>query len=192
MHPRAPRPLLGNLASTRPANFMQPSFVNSIQRGTVAYSSASTGTATIAAVDPARSRLRYLGMTQATASSDFSVASANAVLTNATAITINGLTAGTLTASYEVSCYNAGYVQKVQRGVITWFAAGIAQATIAAVQTTRAELSHLGAYTPSSGAPPTADQWAANLLLTNATTVSASKVAAVQSVSVSFEVVQIP
>lgn len=79
-----------------------PGSLKSIQRGTISMVGTSNGTATITAVDTAKTELRLLGVYNTTTISDLT----QAVLTNSTTVTVTrGTTSGTSVASWEVTEY---------------------------------------------------------------------------------------
>lgn len=147
--------------------------IKSIQRGTITIgNTATSNTATLAtSVDPANSRIRYLGC----GTNDNTSPEARVTLTNATTVTATRIgTSNNTTVSYEVTEYQPGVIKSVQRGVIS-MASGNSSgtATITAVDTTKAECECLGDTTTDAGAPtnPANNGYVA---LTNATTVTAT------------------
>lgn len=79
--------------------------IKSIQRGTIAISSAASNTATITSVDTAKSELRALGYTVSSAGDQQYVP--RITLTNATTITANRIASDsiTTTVSWEITEY---------------------------------------------------------------------------------------
>jgi hypothetical protein len=76
--------------------------IKSIQRGTVTANGATTGTATITSVNTAKTELRYLGFSSASAILDR--INSRIDLTNATTVTLTKATASdAATASFEVT-----------------------------------------------------------------------------------------
>ncbi len=122
------------------------SLIESIQRGTITYdtSSVSSATATIAAVDMSRSRLRFNGLYISGGANNNKLASRIA-FTNATTITVTvtgGGGAGLLCiVSYEVIQYMPGVVRNIQRGT----ALGNTVWTITEVRMDKSEVDYLGA-----------------------------------------------
>lgn len=162
--------------------------VKSIQRGTITINGAASNTATITAVDTANSVLRLLGFTVQTAVND-DHAFARVSLTNATTVTAQCAVApGTnVIVSYEVIEFYPGAIKSIQRGTIALAGATPVTATITSVDTTKAELRSLG-FSSSNGAPSSTVQ--TSLVLTNATTVTASSVGTGANQTVSYEVVE--
>lgn len=162
--------------------------IKSIQRGTITcVGGATSATATISSVVTANSSIRCLGMTQTMVSTDWGVGLGRLSLTNATTVTANvsSGSSGDAVLSYEVPEYNANFVKSVQRGTITWSTAGAATATITSVDTTKTELTNSG-YHVTTG-PPGTDAGATKIVLTNATTVTANKIAAGITSNVNYE-----
>ena len=79
-----------------------PGSLKSIQRGTISMVGQYNGTATITAVDTAKTELRLLGVYNATTINDLT----QAVLTNSTTVTVTrGTVSGTSVASWELTEY---------------------------------------------------------------------------------------
>lgn len=176
--------LTGSVLSSRVAQWTQPGFVKSIQRGTIAIApAASSNTATITAVDLANARLRFLGFSITAASTNDKMC-LKIVFTNATTITatVNTATDITVTASFEVTEYWPGVIKSVQRGTV----AGNATATITTVNTAKTEVDCLG----SSGSDANTNITSvARLTLTNSTTVTPTSVGGAAD-TVSYQVVE--
>lgn len=79
--------------------------VRRVQRGTVAISASTSGTATIEAVDPSRSWVMFLGMSAAVAATP-DQALASLALTAADTVTATVGTSGTTTVSFEVVTFH--------------------------------------------------------------------------------------
>jgi len=146
--------------------------VTSVQRGTVTLNDA-TDTATITAVDTARSVVHYLGaLSNATAGQKPVTAFTRVVLTNATTVTVNrGDNDGQVIISYAVVEYAPGTLD-VQRGEIALSGTG-ATATIAAVDTARSFLMYGGIYGDTTSAMWNRTQ--THMVLTNSTTITATR-----------------
>ncbi len=163
--------LLGPGWTARVSQWMMRSQIKSIQRATIAITGATSNTATVTAVDPNNSRLRFLGW------SDSSTLTGpqglvRIALTNSTTITANVVTspgADTASVSFELIEYQPGVIKSVQRGTIT---DPTTTATITAVNTVKTELDYLGNTTANTAGIFTTQF--TRLVLTNATTVTAS------------------
>lgn len=165
-----------------------PSLVRSVQRGTITIGAASTSnTATITAVVLANSRLRLLGY-----SNDGNVVTItedNCLLafTNSTTITASHQTAGnTIVASFEVIEYWPGIIRSVQRGTIALTGVASNTATITSVNISKTELDLLGfTFTGTLSV-----DHRARLDLTNATTITATRVGNTNDMVVGYQAVQ--
>jgi hypothetical protein len=146
--------------------------VTSVQRGTVTLDDA-TDTATITAVDTARSVVHFLGtLSNSTAGQRPERAFTHVVLTNATTVTVTrGDNSGQVIVSYAVVEYAPGTIA-VQRGAIALSGTG-ATATIAAVITARSYLMYGGVYGDTTSALWERTQ--VHMVLTNATTITATR-----------------
>lgn len=174
---------MGGLAVLRGAS----SLIKSVQRGTIAVTGATSVAVTIAPVDLANARLRFLGCTASVSAVDgqkyFARLSLTATTVTATVVASPG--ANTCTVGYEVTEYLPGVFRSIQRGTMTPNG-GSATVTITEVDPSKSELSYLG----------TDDQDSANnngilptLALTNGTTVTGSNVIA-GNATVAFEVAE--
>lgn len=145
--------------------------IKSIQRGTLVLAGVTTNTATITAVDPTNTMLRFLGQTQGGGNSG---CSARIALTNGTTITGTRADAtSTTTVSFEVIEFFPGVIKSIQRGTIDTSSVNPNTATITAVDTTRAMVDHLG-YSCTDTASGSPANWWTRLTLTNGTTVTAN------------------
>lgn len=152
------------------------SLIKSIQRGTVTIASAATsGTATITAVDLANSVLVFSGeqpVINVSVPADRFIGRLE--LTNNTTVTayVNTAAYEILYMRYEVIEYRPGVLRSVARGTITTATAASGTATITTVDTTKASVSGLGFTTDSlsdgTGMPM------GTTVLTNSTTVTAT------------------
>lgn len=164
-----------------------PSLIKSIQRGTIAVTTPSlSNTATITAVNMDRSRLRYLSLKTTGGGAN---APTRLTLTNATTITANRSAEGgqDSTVSFEVTEYQPGVLKSVQRGTITLGpAANSNTATITAVNMAKTELNWLGLETDDATG---SDQFS-EVVLTNATTITATRITSTGTTIISYEVVE--
>ena len=169
--------LTGSVLSSRVAQWGQRSLIKSVQRGTVTLTIGQTSnTATITSVIPANCVIRYGGLTQSQVNPNWGLGFGLIDLTNATTVTatISTAVAAATVYSFDVVEYQPGVLRSVQRGTITIGAAATSNtATITAVDVTKAELGWLG-WTLSIGVADTTE--ATNIVLTNATTVTATRV----------------
>ena len=167
------------------------SLIRSVQRGTIS-TTATSATATIAAVNTANTVVVFLGMTQTQANVNLAVAIGRVTLTNATTITATlGANAGTAVFSYEVIEYQPGVIKSVQLGTVAVAGNASATATVTAVDTNKSCTVMLG-WSIGTVAAPTADQFAMNTVLTNATTITATRAIADagNSITVGFLLVE--
>lgn len=152
--------------------------VKSVQRGTIAISSGTSATATIAKVDVANTVVCYGGLKTTDTSAFINSMVADVTLTDSTTLTINeGSNSGfTLTIAYTVVEFWPGVLRSIQYSRIAIAGAGTTQtATITAVDTNLAAVFWLGQAT--IGAAPATDygQEFATVVLTNATTLTATR-----------------
>lgn len=167
-------------------NWMSRRAIRSIQRGTIALAApALTNTATITSVDVNNSRLMYLG-TITNADGPDGEAFARVALTNATTITATRgmVDTGDATVSYELIEYWPMVMRTVQRGTIAVTGTG----TITAVTTAKSTLDNLGISSTSITTDPRDTQTYA--VLTNATTVTATRTAAADTVTLGYQVIE--
>lgn len=172
-------PLTGSALSSTLARWTQPGLVMSIQRGTVTIAAAATsGTATITAVDLTTTRLRFLGsITTDSADSGTNPETyyVRIALTNGTTITATRDTAdGTYgrVVRFEVTQYYPGVIKRVQRDIVTVSAGTSGTTTITTANTLKTEIDYLG-HTMHANAT-TANVMGADVAITNATTVTAT------------------
>jgi hypothetical protein len=154
-----------------------PSLVKSIQRGTIVLSGVTSNTATIAAVNLLDAELVFLGSTYDTDASDNdNNYECRVELTNATTVTAARVGAGgSVTVSYEVIQYVPGVIRSVQRGTIAVSGVTSNTATVTSVNTAKSRLTSLGSAASSGSPAGLGGRFKANLVLTNATTITASK-----------------
>lgn len=191
-----PRALLGSVMHARVAQASRRSLFASVQRGSATIAAAATsGTATITAVDLANSSIRFLGYEStnpaADGGNDPSVLFPRIELTNTTTVTAYRTTADATygrVCKFEVTQYVPGVLKSVQRGTISvTVAATSGTATITAVDTTKSELGFLG-FTETYGTVSN-NIMCSGCTLTNATTVTTTTGnAAANPVVVGYEV----
>lgn len=167
---------------------------DSVQRGSITIPDGSlSATATITAVDPARTILIFDGYsaTDPGATADRRRRAAYIQLTNSTTVTATrGASTGQTVVDFHVIQFRAGVISSIQRGVITIpDGASSATATITAVTLAKSYLEYGGWSTATSGAPSNAD-WSVRVQLTNSTTVTAVRNVSSETSSVSYQVVQ--
>lgn len=166
------------------------SLVKSIQRGTITVSAATSNTATITSVSTANTRLKLLGNTADQNDQDMTRAFCRLALTNATTVTASkGSATGANIVSWEAVEYWPGVLKSIQRGTIVFTNGGTntPTATITAVTTSKAEIDDLGVEQGNNG---TNTNIFANLVLTNTTTVTATRNAPSSTPTRGFQVVE--
>lgn len=184
--------MLGSVFFSRVGQLTQRSLIKSIQRGTITIAGGSlTNTATITAVVPGNTRLRYLGNNSTNTGGGGSGAAPCLVridLTNATTITATRLdTTDPAIVSYEVIEYWPGVLRSVQRGTVVATAAASGTATLATTlqSTAKATLDVLGwnANTAFS-----ADNFLGYVDLTNTTTVTITRIGTNNNLTAGYQV----
>lgn len=151
--------------------WLAPSLIQSIQRGTIAITGATSATATVAAVQPEHCRLVWLGDTYSDATGSGNTAFVRLALTTSTTVTGTTQTspgAATVTVAFELIEYRPGVLKSVQRGTISQPAT---TATITEVDPAKAQVEYLGQTCVSGGAAIVSTQQA-KAVLTNGTTVT--------------------
>lgn len=179
--------LTGSPLSSRLAQWTQPGFVRSVQRGTATIlNTFSTVAATITAVDPTWTVVFFVGQTHSALSTVPSNWSCRVALANSTTITpVRTGTSGNLLVSYEVIEFWPGAIRSVQRGNVNTGST----ATISAVVTTKTVLVWMGqqmTHAGGGGEEATIQGW---LTLTNSTTITASATSTGSS-EVAYEAVE--
>lgn len=167
------RVLLGAGRSSRVGQLGNRRVIKSLQSGSVALASVATNTATITAVDVNNAILLYQGLSMTVANPNLVICNAILTLTNATTVTATqaGAFGNTVTVPFTVVEFFPGVIRSVQRGTIA--ASGTsATATINAVDILTSTVMYLGQT--SGSAAPNSDSVSVKLVLTNATTVTAS------------------
>lgn len=154
------------------------SLVKSVQRGTIAIASGTSATATITKVDVANAIVCYGGLKTTDTSAFINSMVADLTLTDSTTLTINeGSNSGfTLTIAYTVIEFWPGVLRSVQYSRITIAISGTSQtATITAVDTNLAAVFWLGQSTIGAAGATDYGQEMATVVLTNATTLTATR-----------------
>lgn len=164
----------------------QSSLIESIQYGTVSWTTnaASSGTATITAVDTARAFVVFIGQSCANTTANAPNSGfARVALTNSTTVTATaGGTSGSADAmvvSFAVVQVATGVLKSIQAGTISVASATSGTATITEVNSAKAYVIYGGMST----ADTTASAFGPNttfhrVTLTNSTTVTANRVTA--------------
>lgn len=171
--------------------------IKSIQRGTIVLSGAGadgvveTNTATITSVDMNNAFVRFLGSSGANTSyGNF----CRVELTNATTVTASHFNHLSTTVSYEVIEFYPGVIKSIQRGTIAIANGGVLTntATITSVTTTQACIEDSGIEpTTDAGATTYQEEYVYTLVLTNATTVTATRgLGTAAAVKIGFTVVE--
>lgn len=168
------------------------SAVNSIQSGTASTSSGTSGTATITSVTTGNSIVLYNGQVcQVTGSSAQSTTIVHIQLTNATTVTVTrGASSGSaVIGHFMVLEFKSGILQSsTQNGTIAIAAASTSNtATITSVTTANTLLLYNGQI--SSNGSDAGNSWA-YLVLTNATTVTATRVGTSGTQTPAFSVLE--
>ncbi len=164
--------------------------VESIQSGTVTIDNGNTsGTDTINSVDVNNSIILFVGCTIAEGGSQFFHTISRVVLTNATTITAERSgSIGEAIAGYVVIEFFSGAIKSIQRGNIAIGAADTTEtATITAVNAAKSAVFALG-IAAATGSEP-ADTLA-RLELTDATTVTATRVGNSGTSTIGYQVVE--
>lgn len=161
-----------------------------IQRDTITITNGTTSnTATLpVAVDTTRSRVVLLGVTAAGDATVDPVA-CRVALTNGTTVTatVNSVSgSGNRVVAFEVVEYHPGVIRGIRRGTITTTGADSGTDTISTVTTDRSTVDYLGFTTDSVQTGPGAAL--VRVVLTNATTVTATGVGAVNR-TIGYQVV---
>lgn len=161
------------------ARWGAPSIVASVQSGTVTIGSGSaTGTATIVAVNTANALVVWAGATSNETSANETDYLAGLTLTNATTVTATRTGTGAFTCSvrFTVIEFWPGLVRSAQYGSVSLSGTLSATATITGVNTTKSAVMTLGYQTNRNAASGliTGQEWDVDLVVTNATTITAS------------------
>lgn len=167
---------------------LDSTIVSAVRPGSVTDASANASyTGTITSVDTTRSALFYNGLIGALVSSTVATAGITHELTNGTTVTLtrSNTTTTSRTSYYTVVEFQAAVIQSVQRGTIVQAAATSNTATVSSVNTAKAFVN----WGSLRAASANADTVASMLALTDATTVTASTLAA-GSPTTAYEVVE--
>ena len=149
------------------------SLVASVQTGTIALNASPNVTATITAVNTANAVIVFGGFSvnNATANTSFSV---YVTLTNATTVTATTVGTGNdRVVAFTVIEFMPGVIRSVQGGTITLAGVASNTATITSVNTAKSYVAYLGMSTNVAE-----DQTLPRVVLTNATTVTATRAVA--------------
>lgn len=160
-----------------------------VQRGVIDLSVATSATAIVSPVVPENSRLRFLGVDNNWTSVELQYEQVRVTLTNATTITATRFAIGGLQArvSWELTEYMPGVLKSVVRDTISIAGATSATKIIAPVDMNKTEIDWLGLSTDAT----TDENGYAKVVLTNATTVTASRRGAgAPTTIVGFQVVE--
>ena len=151
--------------------------VSSVQRNTITIASGATSnTATLSpAVDVSRSRIVFLGLTDAGGDTTVDKSACRVALTDGTTVTatVGATGTGNRIVAFEVIEYRPGVIWYLKRGTITTTAATSGTDTVAVADTTKATTDYLGFTSDFSGAAVPGNSQC-RVVLTNATTVTAT------------------
>lgn len=168
--------LLGSALGSRVMQWSQRGFIRSIQRGTMTLNAGISATATITAVDLANSVLLYGGFTTDVGAADYASVFPRIELTNPTTVTAGKASAPSIeVVAFEVIEFYPGVLKSVQRGFIGLGGVTTNTATITTVNLAKASCVTLGWTGVASGGGGEMGQTTANVVLTNATTVTATR-----------------
>lgn len=184
-----PLRLTGSPRSSRVAQWTQRSFIKSIQRGTITIANATTSnTATIAAVSVSDSVIAYGGSSYDT-DANLNNGAASVTITNATTITATrSFNQNGTTLAYEVIEYQPGVIKSIQRGTIALAGVVSNTATVTTVNTLKSMLMILGFM--SDNTDGNSGQYLPKLVLTNATTITATKGINTSTTTVGYQLVE--
>lgn len=127
------------------------SLIESVQTGTITWTSGASNTATISAVDPSRSAVFLLGSTTLYSGSVPYECQAWVQITNATTVTASVYATSSYQrwVGYVVIQFAPGVIRRIQTGSITLTAATSNTATISEVNLNRSLLTNAGYYSTS-------------------------------------------
>jgi hypothetical protein len=165
--------------------------IRSVQRGTISIGpAASSNTATIVSVDPVNAVVRWLGQSYGTDGVvDERPGWTYVTLTNATTVTATrGATSNTSTASYEVVEFAPGVIRSIQRGTIALNAATSATGAVTEVNSSKSELTYTGETSGDGFGYPA--RYLIRVVLTNSTTVTATRGNATNNMVSSYQLVE--
>lgn len=166
--------------------------VKSIQRGTILVSAATSATATIVAVNPNNTILNFLGASSTTITANTERAAARIDLTDSVTVTatkVSGTDA--ITVSFEVVEYCPGIIKTPQRGTITLASVASNTGAIVGVNLSKTNLVSLGLTMDAIAAATTQpDCMQAKTVLTNSTTITASRNNTVGTLVIGYQIVE--
>ena len=167
------------------------SLIKSVQRGTITLTGAATGTATITSVATENAVLMYLGNTcDVAASTDSQLAWCRVSLTNATTITATRQNVtGNCVVAFEIIEYLPGVIKSIQIGTVSIANLTASNtAAITGVNTEKSVLMYLGAQVQNTTGN-TIDSWN-RLTLTNATTITATRIGTASINQIGYQIVE--
>jgi len=170
-----------------PSGLFHASLIKSVQYGTITINNTETSqTATITSVNTNQTALLFNGVTNT--SGGVANGEVHLVLTNSTTVTATRGTSAILsTVSFCVVEYQAQVVRRIQRGTIAITAGNTSNtATITGVNTSKSVLSWLGQSTDVGDMT----DGSAQLMLTNSTTVTATRHASTNNMTVGYQVIE--
>lgn len=173
---------LGSLLGNRVSQWNQLSLIKSIQQVSISNSGGAVATATITAVVMLNTILIFGGNDSSDVGSDMAAAEKYVALTNATTVTCTGSAVDNGLMKVTVIEFQPGVLKSVQRGLLTLTSASTA-VTITAVNVNKSTVAWLGQKLTTS-----ASRSRANLVLTNATTVTGALLVFADNTVVSYEV----
>lgn len=152
-----------------------PTAIKSIQVGSIDLNNVTSNTATITSVNTASAILLRRGDTHALVGNNNDTNTYTLVLTNATTVTASRFTgeASAFPCGFTVIEFVPGLIKSVQAGTIQLNGGTSATATISSVNTAKSWVIDLG-FKYNNAAPQNASLFDRLLVLTNATTVTAS------------------
>jgi hypothetical protein len=164
-----------------------------VQRNTITIAApATSNTRTITSVDTSRSIVRYLGFNSTAADASQNETNFACVLTNATTVTGvrwgGGVATSAVVGSFEVIQFATGVIKRIQVGTVTIIngSTGGTATLGTAVTVGKANLEFNGLiYENAVGLPINC---AAEIVLTNSTTITATRVGTADALTVYFTV----
>ena len=168
------------------------SLIRSVQTGTISLVAATNAAATITAVNTANSFVLFQGCTISTDNGlPGNTARVNVTLTNATTVNaFRQVGTDTATVAYTVLEFATGIVKSLQSGEITVSGVTSNTATITVVNTDKAWLFFRGFWTDDGNVGEYSGRSSSKIVLTNSTTITASKSVASNSSLPSYTVVE--
>lgn len=176
------------------ASGLNGSPIKLIQRGTVTIGSGATSaTASITAVILANTRLVFLGYTTSVLGATVTENNCYLELTNTTTVTATHATAGnTIVASFGIIEYWPGVIRSIQRGTNAITAGNTtAASTVTAVNLEKSELDNLGvSFTNADATASGPPNQQANVVITNSTTVTSTRVGTSDALTQSYQLTE--